>query len=125
MAEDELPRNPALAMAEMAKRMFPGHEIDQEKVDRLAAYCDAPMTPLERAEMALRKELGLDWPYTGNDGLRDAARAVLLAIRDHAAARQEGADWAAEYGESAEAAVAASDMDSVIRYIDAALAEEG
>lgn len=40
------------------------------------------MTLIERAEKALRDELGLDWPFTGNDGLRDAVRAVLTAIRE-------------------------------------------
>jgi hypothetical protein len=40
------------------------------------------MMMLEKAEVALRETLGLDWPFTGNDGLGDAARAVLLAIRE-------------------------------------------
>lgn len=40
------------------------------------------MTPLERAEKALRDSLGLDWPYSANDGLKDAVVAVLTAIRE-------------------------------------------
>ena len=45
------------------------------------------------------------------------------AILKYARARQEGADWAAEYAESAEAAVAASELEPTVRFLEELLAD--
>lgn len=90
---------------------------------------DAAWTELER-----QAEVGKPGPWVDRDELSvidgevdmpALVRAILIAIRQDAERRQEGVDWAAEYGESAEAAVVASDLASLVRYVDAALAEEG
>lgn len=57
------------------------------------------VTMIERMAIAMREELGLDWPYTGHKELLDTARAALTAMREptevmkEAAVRHGGWSW--------------------------------
>jgi hypothetical protein len=84
-----------------------------------------PMTPIERAARAIADEwqggdngcFCSDWPY-----FIPYARSVLMAVNGEAVAKAAAADWVADHG-SEESAVAASDMDAAVRYIDEAMGE--
>lgn len=61
----------------------------------------------------------------GTVDMQAVTRAVLEGLAEELKHRRDGADWAAEYGESAEAAVVASNTDDLVEIIDALLQESG
>jgi hypothetical protein len=89
-----------------------------------------PDTMIERVAIAIRKELGLDWPYAGHGTLMEVARAILTAMREPTEVmRDAGADelpdrWADNPSDNTSEAYAQT-ADVWRAMIDAALAEEG
>ena len=94
----DLPRNPALALRQLARIAFPEREFIEAGFDSAAAYCEAThMPPLEKAARALYRSAPHDYDpnQMGEDDtwpdLVPQVQAVLNAIREPSEAMIEEA----------------------------------